>query len=102
VPHICAPTSPRWAGSLRGVIVTAVSAAPEFDFVSASSRRPSVNEDSVTGSAHCCLAPFWAGRRAKTEMVAYQASAAGAWCASACVQGGARAGWVARRHGAGR
>ena len=36
-----------------------------------------VDEDPVTGSAHCCLAPFWSGRLGKTEMNAYQASARG-------------------------
>jgi predicted PhzF superfamily epimerase YddE/YHI9 len=36
-----------------------------------------VPEDPVTGSAHCCLAPFWASRLGKTEMVGYQASARG-------------------------
>ena len=36
-----------------------------------------VNEDPVTGSAHCCLAPFWGGRLGKTEMLGYQASARG-------------------------
>ena len=63
---------------VRGVIVTAASAAPEFDFVSRFfAPAVGVNEDPVTGSAHCCLAPFWAGRLGKTEMVAYQASARG-------------------------
>jgi predicted PhzF superfamily epimerase YddE/YHI9 len=63
---------------VRGVIVTAASASPEFDFVSRFfAPAVGVNEDPVTGSAHCCLAPFWAGRLGKTEMVAYQASARG-------------------------
>jgi predicted PhzF superfamily epimerase YddE/YHI9 len=31
----------------------------------------------VTGSAHCCLGPFWRERLNKTEFVAYQASARG-------------------------
>jgi predicted PhzF superfamily epimerase YddE/YHI9 len=63
---------------VRGVIVTAASAAPEFDFVSRFfAPAVGVNEDPVTGSAHCCLAPFWAGRLGKTEMVAHQASARG-------------------------
>jgi predicted PhzF superfamily epimerase YddE/YHI9 len=31
----------------------------------------------VTGSAHCCLAPFWQERLGKSEFVAYQASARG-------------------------
>lgn len=36
-----------------------------------------VNEDPVTGSLHCILTPYWAGRLGKTELVAYQASARG-------------------------
>jgi predicted PhzF superfamily epimerase YddE/YHI9 len=36
-----------------------------------------VDEDPVTGSSHCCLGPFWAGRLGKSEMVAYQASERG-------------------------
>ena len=60
----------------RGVIVTAPGA--DFDFVSRFF-GPSVgiDEDPVTGSAHCCLAPFWAGRLGRTEMVGYQASPRG-------------------------
>lgn len=34
-----------------------------------------VNEDSVTGSAHAALAPFWAGRLGRDSFTAYQASA---------------------------
>ena len=63
---------------VRGVIVTAAAASPEFDFVSRFfAPAVGVNEDPVTGSAHCCLAPFWAGRLGKTAMIAYQASARG-------------------------
>jgi len=36
-----------------------------------------VNEDPVTGSAHCVLAPFWAERLGRTELEGYQASARG-------------------------
>ena len=36
-----------------------------------------VDEDPVTGAAHCCLVPHWAGRLGKREFVAYQASARG-------------------------
>jgi predicted PhzF superfamily epimerase YddE/YHI9 len=60
----------------RGVIVTAASG--EYDFVSRFF-GPSVgiDEDPVTGSAHCCLCPFWAERLGKPAMVGYQASARG-------------------------
>ena len=64
--------------SVRGVIVTARSLDPKFDFVSRFfAPAVGINEDPVTGSAHCCLTPFWAERLGKTEMVAYQASARG-------------------------
>ncbi|MGD1147167.1 MAG: PhzF family phenazine biosynthesis protein [Thermoanaerobaculaceae bacterium] len=63
---------------VRGVIVTAPAASPEYDFVSRFfAPKVGVDEDPVTGSAHCCLAPFWAARLGKTEMSAYQASARG-------------------------
>lgn len=62
----------------RGIIVTSRSASPEFDFVSRFfAPRSGVNEDPVTGSAHCCLGPYWAPRLGKQEFVAYQASARG-------------------------
>ncbi|WP_437736356.1 PhzF family phenazine biosynthesis protein [Sorangium sp. So ce1335] len=62
----------------RGVIITSRSSSRDFDFVSRFfAPGAGVNEDPVTGSAHCCLTPFWAARLGKTEMVAYQASARG-------------------------
>jgi predicted PhzF superfamily epimerase YddE/YHI9 len=36
-----------------------------------------IDEDPVTGSAHCVLAPFWAGRLGRTELVGEQVSARG-------------------------
>jgi PhzF family phenazine biosynthesis protein len=63
---------------VRGVIVTARSDTPEYDFISRFFAPGSgIDEDPVTGSAHCCLAPYWAQRLGKTEMVGYQASARG-------------------------
>ena len=62
----------------RGVIVTSRASTPGFDFVSRFfAPRAGVNEDPVTGSAHCTLAPFWAARLGKPELVAYQASPRG-------------------------
>ncbi len=61
-----------------GVIVTAPADDPGFDFVSRFfAPRLGVNEDPVTGSAHSYLAPFWAERLGKQEMVGYQASRRG-------------------------
>jgi PhzF family phenazine biosynthesis protein len=63
---------------VRGVIVTAPSASAGFDFVSRFFAPGSgIDEDPVTGSAHCALAPFWSRRLGRKEMVAYQASARG-------------------------
>ena len=63
---------------VRGVIVTARAETGEFDFVSRFFAPGSgVNEDPVTGSAHCCLGPFWAKRLGKTEFLAFQASPRG-------------------------
>ena len=62
----------------RGIIVTARSDAPAFHFVSRFfAPAVGVDEDPVTGSAHCALAPYWAERLGRTEMTAYQASARG-------------------------
>jgi PhzF family phenazine biosynthesis protein len=63
---------------VRGVIVTSRASTPGFDFVSRFFAPGSgVDEDPVTGSAHCALAPFWAPRLGKTEFTAYQASPRG-------------------------
>ena len=62
----------------RGVIVTSRSADSQYDFVSRFfAPRAGVNEDPVTGSAHCCLGPYWQGRMGKNEFIAFQASARG-------------------------
>jgi PhzF family phenazine biosynthesis protein len=63
---------------VRGVIVTARSSNPEFDFVSRFFAPGSgVDEDPVTGSAHTALGPYWAGILGKIEFTAFQASARG-------------------------
>jgi PhzF family phenazine biosynthesis protein len=62
----------------RGVAVTSRSASPQYDFVSRFfAPAAGIDEDPVTGSAHCALAPYWRARLGKTELVAYQASARG-------------------------
>ena len=64
---------------VRGVIVTAAAdAGSGFDFVSRFfAPGVGVPEDPVTGSAHCCLAPYWGEKLGKGEMVGYQASLRG-------------------------
>ncbi|HEX6309961.1 MAG TPA: PhzF family phenazine biosynthesis protein [Longimicrobiales bacterium] len=62
----------------RGVIVTARADTPEFDFVSRwFGPRVGVAEDPVTGSAHCCLGPWWAERLGRMELRGHQASERG-------------------------
>jgi PhzF family phenazine biosynthesis protein len=63
---------------VRGVIVTSRATTAGFDFVSRFFAPASgVNEDPVTGSAHCALGPFWRTRLGKEEFRAYQASPRG-------------------------
>jgi PhzF family phenazine biosynthesis protein len=63
---------------VRGLIVTSRSARPDFDFVSRFfAPGAGIDEDPVTGSAHCCLATYWRKQLHKDTFVAYQASARG-------------------------
>lgn len=62
----------------RGVIVTSRSASPQFDFVSRFFAPGSgIDEDPVTGSAHCTLGPYWEKRLHQRAFMAYQASPRG-------------------------
>ena len=63
---------------VQGVIVTSLSASPEFDFVCRYfAPAAGVNEDPVTGSAYCCLGPFWQQRLKKDAFLAHQVSLRG-------------------------
>ena len=63
---------------MRGVIVTARSSDSFIDFTSRFfAPGAGIDEDPVTGSAHCCLGPYWGGRLKKTELVGFQASPRG-------------------------
>jgi PhzF family phenazine biosynthesis protein len=63
---------------VRGVIVTARSTSREFDFVSRFfAPGAGIDEDPVTGSAHCALTPYWAAKLGKEDLVGYQASSRG-------------------------
>jgi PhzF family phenazine biosynthesis protein len=62
----------------RGVIVTSRSSSPDYDFVSRFfAPAAGIDEDPVTGSAHCCLAPFWSSRLGRRALVARQISQRG-------------------------
>ena len=67
---------------VRGVSVTsepsASMKAKGYDFVSRFfAPGVGIDEDPVTGSAHCFLGPFWGRRLGKREVLGYQASARG-------------------------
>jgi predicted PhzF superfamily epimerase YddE/YHI9 len=63
---------------VRGVIVTSGSDRAEFDFLSRFfAPAAGVNEDPVTGSAHCALGPYWSAKTGRNEFIAYQASERG-------------------------
>ena len=62
----------------RGLILTAKSDDPQYDFISRFfAPGAGIDEDPVTGSAHCALAPYWGDRLGKTTMRGYQASTRG-------------------------
>lgn len=63
---------------VRGIIVTSKAEGQAYDFVSRFfAPATGIAEDPVTGSAHCCLGPFWGDRLGKKELVGYQASRRG-------------------------
>jgi predicted PhzF superfamily epimerase YddE/YHI9 len=64
---------------LESVVVTSAAAADDdHDFVSRYfASRYGIDEDPVTGAAHCALAPYWAERFGRDELLGYQASARG-------------------------
>ena len=56
--------------SARGFIVTSRSDSSVYDFISRFFAPAfGVNEDPVTGSAHCCLGPYWAKKLGKEELL---------------------------------
>lgn len=59
------------------LVITARASAP-YDFVSRFfAPAQGINEDPVTGSSFCSLAPFWAEKLGKRELTAWQASSRG-------------------------
>jgi PhzF family phenazine biosynthesis protein len=63
---------------VRAVMITAPARDRELDFVSRCfAPGAGIDEDPVTGSAHCALGPYWAERLGKTSMRARQLSARG-------------------------
>ena len=63
---------------VRGLIVTARATTARLRLRLPLLRpRMGINEDPVTGSAHCRLTPYWRDRLGKDALLAYQASARG-------------------------
>lgn len=64
----------------NGFVVTSRAQTEDLDFVSRFfAPRLGVDEDPVTGSAHCLLGPYWEGPLGKSAFMAYQASARGGY-----------------------
>jgi PhzF family phenazine biosynthesis protein len=80
VPDLKAVAALSSAENARGIIVTAAASDGPADVVSRCFYpRLRIDEDPVTGSAHCAIAPYWSSRLNKPELIAYQASARGGW-----------------------
>jgi len=62
----------------RGTIVTSRSESPKYEFASRFfAPAAGIDEDPVTGSAHCALAPYWSQQLGRPNLVGYQASRRG-------------------------
>lgn len=62
----------------RGVMVTSRSDDDAYDFISRFfAPAAGIPEDPVTGSAHCCLGPYWSQKLGKNDLIGYQASPRG-------------------------
>jgi len=67
-------------GKLGNLLIVATAPGVETDIVSrAFAPGAGINEDPVTGSAHCLLVPYWATRLGRERFPAYQASARGGY-----------------------
>jgi PhzF family phenazine biosynthesis protein len=62
----------------RAIIVTSRATSSRYDIVSrVFAPSLGIDEDPVTGSAHCSLGPYWMAKLRKRELIAYQASSRG-------------------------
>ncbi|TVY01857.1 PhzF family phenazine biosynthesis protein [Paenibacillus cremeus] len=68
-------TAIRGLTGLRGLVVTARSSNPAYDFVSRCFFPGlGIDEDPVTGSTHCGLAPYWQPKLGRDQFIAKQLS----------------------------
>lgn len=64
--------------ALMGAVIVTAPGNGGHDFVSRFFAPAfGIDEDPVTGAAHCCLAPYWEARLGRSPLVGYQASARG-------------------------
>jgi PhzF family phenazine biosynthesis protein len=69
----------------RGVIVTSRASRMDCDYVSRYfAPAAGIDEDPVTGSAHCCLGPFWKERLGRDNLIGFQASTRGGFVRTRC------------------
>jgi len=62
----------------QGVIITSVCSSADYDFISRYfAPAEGINEDPVTGSAHCALGPYWGKKLSTNILTAFQASERG-------------------------
>ena len=60
---------------LDGACVAVTAKGRDYDCVSrVFAPRYGMNEDPVTGSTHCMIAPYWSRRLNKSDLTAFQAS----------------------------
>jgi len=71
--------------TVRGIIATSRSSHAEYDFVSRFfAPAAGIDEDPVTGSAHCCLGPYWKEKLGRDNLAGYQASPRGGYVCTRC------------------
>jgi predicted PhzF superfamily epimerase YddE/YHI9 len=65
----------KWKSPDKGIEMTAKLKKPEYDFATRFfTPAIGIDEDPVTGSAHCCLGPYWYQKLKKEALIGYQAS----------------------------
>ena len=70
---------------MRGLIVTSAASGTDCDYVSRFfAPGAGIDEDPVTGSAYCCLGPFWKERLGRDNLIGYQASPRGGFVRTRC------------------
>ncbi len=63
---------------VTGMMVTSVASSPGYDYIArAFAPGSGIDEDPVTGAAHCCMGVYWTKKLGRPELTAYQASPRG-------------------------